>query len=159
MGLTKAFLSALPLFFLLALGVERSTSFAPPAISLSTTRRAVFSTAVPEATLNEDAAQSKLQERRKLIRQEGGLFAFNTKYGGLNPFAIYYGLVSIFLGIPWFITLTLYQLFRVITFNKIDKQRVFPIFVTHIWGTTLMLLTRCFPKVEGHDVLMKFYKE
>jgi hypothetical protein len=62
------------------------------------------------------------EERKKLIRKEGGLFAFDTKYGALNPFAIYYGLVAIFFGIPWFVALSLCQFLYFVTGRKLDKQ-------------------------------------
>jgi hypothetical protein len=114
------------------------------------------SAAVPASSLSP--VDLKRQERKKLIRKEGGLFAFDTKYGALNPFAIYYGLTSILLGIPWFIALNLYQLFRVVTFGKIDTRRQVPIFLSHCWGVTLMKLTRCYPKMENMDVLKQFYK-
>ena len=71
-------------------------------------------------------AEQMKKEKRELLRREGGRFAFDTKYGALNPFAIYYGLTAIFLGIPWFIALCFCQLFYTLTGNKIDKQvRIF----------------------------------
>lgn len=72
--------------------------------------------------LDLSSEMKKPTERKELIRQEGGIFAFDTKYGALNPFAIYYGFVAIFLGIPWFAALTACQLFYFVTRNKIDKQ-------------------------------------
>jgi hypothetical protein len=68
------------------------------------------------------AAEKKKQERKIKVREEGGVFAFDTKYGALNPFAIYYGLVAIFLGIPWVATLNLYRLFQSVTGGRFDKQ-------------------------------------
>jgi hypothetical protein len=100
-------------------------------------------------------AKRTLAENRK----EGGVFTFNTPYGALNPFGIYYGLTSILLGLPWFVVLTLCQLFYKVTGGRFDKKRRTPIFFTHIWGTALMRLCRCFPKIEGSEILKEFYKE
>jgi hypothetical protein len=102
---------------------------------------------------------TKQQQRRQLIRQEGGPLSFNTKFGALNPFAIYYGATSIVLGLPWFAALTMYQLFQCITFGRFDKLRRIPIHLNQLWGETLMFLTRCFPVVENRDILKKFYNE
>jgi hypothetical protein len=110
------------------------------------------------AAVDDPEVQRRKQERKELIRKEGGRFAFDTKYGALNPFAIYYGLTSILLGIPWFMVLTLYQLFQVVTFSRLDKHRRIPIFFTHCWGVALMKLTRCYPKIENMEVLKQFYK-
>lgn len=88
-----------------------------------------------------------------------GLFTFKTKYGYLNPFAIYYGLTSILLGLPWFAVLTLCQIMYKITNNAWDKMRRFPIFFSHVWGVLLLRLTRSYPTVQGMDILDKFYKE
>ena len=94
-----------------------------------------------------------------MIRKEGGLFAFNTKYGALNLYSIYYGAVAILLGIPWFIALTLYQLFAKITNDKFDKQRKIPNFISQTWGVLLLRLTRSYPEIVNGDILKKFYKE
>jgi hypothetical protein len=99
------------------------------------------------------------EQRKKLIRKEGGLFAFDTKYGALNPFAIYYGLTAIALGIPWYFALSLYQAFQWLTRERFDKNRRIPIFLSHLWGVTLLRLTRCYPKMENREILKKFYKE
>jgi hypothetical protein len=58
----------------------------------------------------------------KELRAEGGPLTFNTPIGALNPFAIYYGLMSIFLGIPWFFALKLCQLMYFITGNRFDRK-------------------------------------
>jgi len=105
------------------------------------------------------AKDLKAQERKELIRKEGGPLAFNTKYGALNPFAIYYGLVSILLGLPWFVALTACQLFYFVTRNKIDKQRRIPVFINHLWGVLVMRFSRSFPTIENREILKKFYKE
>jgi len=110
------------------------------------------------ATGSGEVATKELS-RRQLVRQQGGIFAFTTKYGALNPFAIYYGLVAIGLGIPWYISLKLYAFFQILTRGRFDKHRRVPTFLNHVWGVTLMRLTRSFPKVENMDTLRDFYKE
>ena len=82
----------------------------------------VATTPTGEDSVDVTSAADKLIKLKRLIREEGGRFAFNTKYGALNPFAIYYGLVAIFLGIPWFFALTFCQLFYFVTRNKVDRQ-------------------------------------
>ena len=84
------------------------------------------STAATAKSDGDEAAQlspagAKKQERRKQIKEEGGPLAFNTKYGALNPFAIYYGLTAIVLGLPWLMALIVCQLLYVISGNRIDK--------------------------------------
>jgi hypothetical protein len=58
----------------------------------------------------------------KELRKEGGILTFNTPIGALNPFAIYYGLMSIFLGIPWYIAMKFTQLLYWISRGKFDKK-------------------------------------
>lgn len=105
-----------------------------------------------------DIPMSKAQ-RKALIRQEGGPLAFDTKYGALNPFAIYYGLTSIALGLVWYVALVLYQGLRFITRGRLDPYRRIPIFLNQIWGESLLILTRCRPVMERRDILKKFYRE
>ena len=99
------------------------------------------------------------QERLAQIKKEGGRFAFKTKAGALNPYAIYYGTVAVLLGIPWFIALTAYQLFAFLTRGKIDRLRLIPILVTHVWGILLLRLTRSYPKIINRQIAYDFYKE
>jgi 1-acyl-sn-glycerol-3-phosphate acyltransferase len=117
------------------------------------------SAATPEGDSSEQLtpAEAKKEERRKQIKKEGGRFAFNTKYGALNPFAIYYGLTAIALGIPWFLALTICQVLYTVSGNRIDKYRRLPVFFSQIWGTFLMKLTRCTPELINYDVLARFY--
>ena len=136
------------------------------------------------------------------LKAEGGPLTFNTPIGALNPFAIYYGLTSIFLGIPWFLALKLCQLMYFVTRNRFDPkvgrkerlvvssncwtaaaivslthfahilchiafistqktilQRRIPVFLSHVWGVTLMALTRCNPKIHNLEALQQFYKQ
>jgi len=76
----------------------------------------------------------------------------------LNPFAIYYGLVSIGLGLVWFAALSLCELMYKITGGKIDKKRRIPVFLSHVWGTLLMTFTGCKPEVVNGDIIRDFHK-
>jgi hypothetical protein len=75
----------------------------------------------PEVAEREDA-KAKKKERLQELRKQGGPLTFNTPIGALNPFAIYYGLTSILLGIPWFISLKICSLFYFITRGRFDKK-------------------------------------
>ena len=138
----------------------------------TTSQRAIrisplFATSTAKSTTASDgngdaqvsAKEQRVAELKKQVKKEGGRFAFYTKYGALNPYAIYVALVSIFLGIPWFLAQCCLQLFYTVTRNKIDKQRRISILCSHIWGTTLMTLTRNWPKLEGREKLQEFYKQ
>ena len=56
------------------------------------------------------------------FRREGGVLCVNTPIGALNPFALYYGLVSLFLGIPWFVALKICQFGYWATGGRLDKK-------------------------------------
>ena len=131
----------------------------PSPVTPSSLEATAASTASSEGDASLSPAEKKKKERKALVRKEGGLFAFNTKYGALNPFAIYYGLVAIILGIPWFFALTACQFLYLITGNRFDRQRFLPTFISHVWGVSLLRLTRCYPKMDNVDILRKFYKE
>lgn len=77
-----------------------------------------------EKTKDEAAAVPKNKKKKTIeeLRAEGGIFTFNTPIGALNPYAIYYGLVSIFLGIPWYISLKLTQLLYFVSRGRIDPK-------------------------------------
>lgn len=104
-------------------------------------------------------ALTKQQQRTQQIRKEGGLLVFNTKFGALNPFAIYYGLVSIGLGLVWFVALTFCQFFYELTGGRFDEKRRLPVFCSQVWGTLLMLFTGCFPQIENWDAIREFHKK
>jgi hypothetical protein len=133
----------------------RETHFLATSFAASGTEGDAISSESKELSL----AEQKKKERRELIRKEGGPLTFYTKFGALNPYAIYYGLTSILLGIPWFFAMTMCQFFYFITGNRIDRNRGIPIRITQLWGTTLLTLTRNWPKLENYDLLQKFYKE
>jgi hypothetical protein len=129
------------------------------ATSLTASEGDAISTTGSSAEEELSLAEKKKKETWAVIRKEGGPFTFNTKFGALNPYAIYYGLTAIILGIPWFAAMTMCQLFYFVTRNRLDKNRWIPIRMTQVWGTTLLTLTRNWPKTENRDVLKKFYKE
>lgn len=119
----------------------------------------LFSAAASTDSGEVSSSSTNKISRREQIRQEGGPLAFSTKYGALNPYAIYYGLVAIGLGIPWFIALKLYSAFQFVTRGRFDKHRRVASLLNQLWGETLMFLTRSFPKIENMEALKKFYKE
>jgi hypothetical protein len=90
---------------------------------------------------------------------KGGFLIFKTKFGYLNPFAIYYGITAIVWALPWFAALTLCQIMYKITNNKWDKMRRVPIFCGHIWINIVLRLTNSMPEIEGLDILEKVDKE
>lgn len=114
---------------------------------------------VTTVDVDEDQAKQKKRELMATLRKEGGIFTFNTKYGALNPYGIYYGLTSILLGIPWFFALTACQFLYFITGGRFDRKRYLPVFCSQVWGTTLAILTRSWPTYENGDVIRRFFKE
>ena len=56
------------------------------------------------------------------LRAEGGPFTFNTPIGALNPFALYYGITSVVLGIPWFIGCQICRFLSWITGGRFDPK-------------------------------------
>jgi hypothetical protein len=79
-------------------------------------------TAVPAEVVETTSQLTKKEMLQKQALKEGGLFTFNTKYGALNPYAIYYGVTSIFLGLFWFVALTACEFFYFITRVRFDKR-------------------------------------
>jgi len=126
--------------------------------SLHLSAEAVTTPSNDDSTSATTSALTKQQKRMQQIRKEGGIFAINTKLGALNPYAIYYGLVSIALGLVWFVALTFSQLLYKLTGGRLDKKRRLPVFFSHVWGTLLLLFTGSFPKVENWDVIQDFHK-
>ena len=106
----------------------------------------------------DGTTMTKQQRRIAQIRKEGGIFAFNTKFGALNPFAIYYGITSILLGFIWVTAITACDILYKLTGNKIDSRRRVPVFLSHIWGRLLMLFTGCTPTIVNGDIVKDFHK-
>lgn len=106
-------------------GLFPRRAVAPPSLRRAQVIRAASAAAATpdgdSASKELTPAEAKKEERRKQVKKEGGRFAFNTKYGALNPFAIYYGVTAILLGLPWFVALTICQLLYTITGNRFDK--------------------------------------
>jgi len=102
--------------------------------------------------------QKKKGDRLALIRSEGGKLSFPTKYGALNPYAVFYGLTAIFLGITWYLEMMACKFMYFLTRKKFDPKRQLPVFFSQLWGETLMFLTRAAPKVENKQILKDFYK-
>lgn len=50
------------------------------------------------------------------------------------------------------------QVFYKVTGDRIDKRRRIPVFLSHVWGTLLMALTGCFPKIENGEIIRDFHK-
>ena len=91
-------------------------------VSFATSAATSSSADASEVVEQKKLKREKQREQMKLLREQGGPFTFNTPVGALNPFAIYYGLLSIFLGIPWFISLKLTQLLYFLTRGRFDKK-------------------------------------
>lgn len=106
----------------------------------------------------DGTTMTKQQRRIQQIRKEGGMFAFNTKYGALNPFSIYYGITSIVLGFVWVAAITACDILYKLTGNKIDSRRRAPVFLSHIWGRLLMLFTGCTPTIVNGNIVKDFHK-
>lgn len=132
-----------------SVSIKKSSSLFPQPRAMTENQR----------TTSLAASAAALNAPRTKNSGGGEFLKFKTKYGYLNPFAIYYGATSILLGIPWFIALNLCQLFYTITGNKIDKLKRLPNFVSQIWGESLMKLTRSTPVIEGQEILDKLEKE
>lgn len=82
-------------------------------------------TSASEVAKVATAATSSPISRKKTIqelRAEGGPFTFDTPIGALNPYAIYYGCVSIILGIPWFFACKFCQFLYWISRDKFDRK-------------------------------------
>lgn len=121
-----------------------------------------FSSLFPRPRSSQKLAATAVlspQEGSSSNSGKGGFLSFKTKFGYLNPFAIYYGLTAIVWALPWFTALTMCQFMYKITNNKWDKMRRVPIFCGHIWINIVLRLTNSMPEIEGLDILKKFDKE
>ena len=97
--------------------------------------------------MNGNGNDFKVYERRSLNLGSAGR---------LNLFGLYYGSVSILLGLVWmmanFSTWVMYNFFwRVLRFRWFDPARRFAILLAHVWGVCLMRFTRCYPVIEVAD--------
>lgn len=115
----------------------------------------------PKTAINGSGASagSLRKPEKNQYRAQAGPFSFQTKYGVLNPFAIWYGTVAIGFGLVWFAALTTYQLFAFVTRGKLDQKRLIPNLLNQTWGELLLFFTNSFPKIEGTEHLKKLNKE
>ena len=118
---------------------------------------AALATVSPDE-VNEPTKLSKKLQMVSQIRQEGGLFAFNTKFGALNPYAIWYGVTSIVLGLFWFVALIGCELLYKVSSGKVDKLKRLPTFFSQMWGESLIKVAMVQPEIVGKDILERFYK-
>eukprot|EP00816_Leptocylindrus_hargravesii_P011856 CAMPEP_0196823190 /NCGR_PEP_ID=MMETSP1362-20130617/86482_1 /TAXON_ID=163516 /ORGANISM="Leptocylindrus danicus, Strain CCMP1856" /LENGTH=314 /DNA_ID=CAMNT_0042202981 /DNA_START=27 /DNA_END=971 /DNA_ORIENTATION=- len=86
-------------------------------------------------------------------------FAVKTKLGAFNPFGLYYGMLSIFLGIIWYAATMTYALVYYLSRGKIDRNRRVPIFLGHVWGWINLRLARSYPVIENREVLDNLYND
>lgn len=135
------------------------SAFTIPTLSKATATTAMKSSSLFPSRQTPKLAATALNPSESDERSKPGLFAVKTKYGYINPFAIYYGVTAILLGIPWFVALNICQLFYKLVGKKLDKLRYMPIFISHIWGVVLLRLTRSYPVIEGQEILDNFFKE
>eukprot|EP00429_Kryptoperidinium_foliaceum_P026601 CAMPEP_0176153418 /NCGR_PEP_ID=MMETSP0120_2-20121206/78372_1 /TAXON_ID=160619 /ORGANISM="Kryptoperidinium foliaceum, Strain CCMP 1326" /LENGTH=338 /DNA_ID=CAMNT_0017490477 /DNA_START=129 /DNA_END=1145 /DNA_ORIENTATION=- len=149
---------------LLHLFATASTAFVLPQSRTVPSTRSTTTQTLPSplsATLSvgsgDAPAPRKTKKTWKELRKEGGPLTINTPIGALNPFALYYGFVSLLLGLPWLISLKACQLMYWITRGKFDPKRRLPVFFSHVWGVAVLKLTRSYPEWEGLDKLKKFY--
>lgn len=117
----------------------------------------VTSALAPNSSPDDIVATKKLQLKSQ-IRKEGGLFAFNTKFGALNPYAVWYGVTSIALGLFWFVALIGCELLYKVTNGRVDKLKRLPAFFSQIWGESLLKVALVTPEMVGKDKLKTFYE-
>lgn len=106
----------------------------------------VTSALAPNSSPDDIVATKKLQLKSQ-IRKEGGLFAFNTKFGALNPYAVWYGVTSIALGLFWFVALIGCELLYKVTNGRVDKLKRLPAFFSQIWGESLLKVALVTPEM------------
>ncbi len=78
------------------------------------------STAIGEG--GSSPAVTKKKKTIQDLRAEGGTLTINTPIGALNPFAVYYGFVSLALGLPWLVCLKTCQLLYFISRGRFDPK-------------------------------------
>mmetsp|Transcript_60557 Transcript_60557/g.148573 ORF Transcript_60557/g.148573 Transcript_60557/m.148573 type:complete len:237 (-) Transcript_60557:878-1588(-) len=79
------------------------------------------------------------------LRAEGGPFTFDTPIGALNPFALYYGITSVVLGIPWFIGCQICRFLTWITGGRFDPKvcSLFCFIYFILWFGLVWFCVRC----------------
>lgn len=114
LGSTEAFVPARNLAGLP--GVSRDLSLVRPSDSAYPIHRHV------SASVDGESPTPSKKKTLKDLRAEGGRLTFNTPIGALNPFAIYYGIMSLVLGAPWFLSTKLYQFMSFLTRGRFDPK-------------------------------------
>ena len=107
---------------LLRQGILQRSSGVAESYSPSLSLRVASSSSAQDQPASTDDKQAKKKDELQKLRAHGGPLTFNTPIGALNPFAIYYGLMSLFLGIPWFIALKSCQFLYWITGGRFDQK-------------------------------------
>lgn len=94
-----------------------------PAVVGTTAEAAAVAVATTSSTSTSNNNTKKTNKKTiQELRSEGGRFTFNTPIGALNPFAIYYGVVSILLGLPWFVACKGCQFLYWLSRGKFDPK-------------------------------------
>eukprot|EP00980_Cylindrotheca_fusiformis_P025337 scaffold13478_cov132-Cylindrotheca_fusiformis.AAC.30 len=76
----------------------------------------------------------------------------------LNWFGALWGVVGVSLGFLWWLGLAMCQVFQFLTRQKFDPQWRLPVEVGHLWGTTVLWLTNCYPVISGKENLKTIYR-
>lgn len=134
---------------------RKSSSISSTIKSISTNAEGESS----ETTNNDSIMERKKKEHKARIKELGGVLAFPTPVGGLNPYGIFYGLTAIGLGIVWWLECTACRLLYFLTRNRFDKMRRLPVFFSQVWGELLMKITRANPEYVNKEILKEFYKQ
>lgn len=93
-----------------------------PVMTLATSLSAMGDDKATESSKSAEPTLKKKKKTWKELRQEGGLLTINTPIGALNPFAVYYFIVSVGLGLPWLFFLKLTQIFYWVTGYRFDTK-------------------------------------
>ena len=75
----------------------------------------------------------------------------------LNWFGAIWGVIGVSLGFFWWTGLVFCQVFQLLTRKKLDPQWRLPVEVSHLWGTTVLRLTGCYPIIYGKENLKNIY--
>lgn len=76
----------------------------------------------------------------------------------LNWYGAIWGFIGVSLGFLWWMGLACCQFFQLLTRQKFDPQWRLPVEVGHLWGTTVLRLTNCYPVISGKNNLRDIYR-
>ena len=88
-----------------------------------TLQRAATSSTVPESS--PTTAETPVKKKRASIqelREQGGIFSFDTPIGALNLYATAYALVAIGLGFVWYAATMMWKLIHFLSGKRFDKM-------------------------------------